>query len=77
MNPAITAETSSMDDGSGTEVTSITVAENELPKTGPTGVIDNTPWSVPRPGPATPSVQAPVGQNHANPFDSVTADLRS
>jgi len=40
---AITAATSSRAEGSGTEVTSITVAVKELPSTGPRGVIDSVP----------------------------------
>jgi len=71
MRVAIAVAKSSIADGSG--VTWITVAVKELPNTGPVGVIDNAPWSVARPGPATPKVQVPAGQNQANPLNSVIA----
>ena len=63
---AITASTSGRAEGSGTEVTSITVAEKELPNSGPVGVIDSIPWSIARSGPGCPRVQVLAGQNQAN-----------
>jgi hypothetical protein len=54
---AVTATKSRRADGSGTEVTSVTVAEKELPSTGPFGVIDSIP-SVERSGPVKADAQS-------------------